>query len=162
MTGERYHSLLKHRVFPELRRINGGNLENLYWAEDRAPCHTNDRTMAYLDRQFGERVASNRSIRGRNWPARSPDLNPLDYCVWGCLKSKVPMTRKWDCPPGQHWKSSWSARPWHRRAILDVKFWCYKCIAANGEHLNRCRIKCVNIGGDVLCRPIAIDWKGVE
>ena len=28
--------------------------------------------------------------------------------------------------------------------------------------LNRCRIKCVNIGGDVLCRPIAIDWKGVE
>ena len=29
------------------------------------------------------------SIRGRDWAARSPDLNPLDYFVWGYLNSKV-------------------------------------------------------------------------
>ena len=29
------------------------------------------------------------SIRGRDWAARSPDLNPLDYFVWDYLKSKV-------------------------------------------------------------------------
>jgi len=27
-------------------------------------------------------------VRGgpHNWPARSPDLSPLDYCVWGWMK----------------------------------------------------------------------------
>ena len=29
------------------------------------------------------------SIRGRDWDARSPDPNSLDYCVWCYLKSKV-------------------------------------------------------------------------
>jgi hypothetical protein len=23
------------------------------------------------------------------WPARSPDLNPLDFFLWGCMKSRV-------------------------------------------------------------------------
>ena len=34
-------------------------------------------------------VDFNRSIRGSDWPARSPDLNPLDFCMWCVLKSKV-------------------------------------------------------------------------
>jgi len=25
----------------------------------------------------------------QNWPARSPDLSPLDYCVWGWMKELV-------------------------------------------------------------------------
>ena len=30
------------------------------------------------------------SLRGDiGWPARSPDLNPCDYFLWGYLKSKV-------------------------------------------------------------------------
>jgi hypothetical protein len=24
-----------------------------------------------------------------NWPPRSPDLTPLDFCLWGWLKSEV-------------------------------------------------------------------------
>jgi hypothetical protein len=23
------------------------------------------------------------------WPARSPDLNPSDFFLWGCMKSRV-------------------------------------------------------------------------
>ena len=89
MNGERYHRHLQHRVFPFLRQTNGGTLDGMYWVQDGAPCHTTDHNMRYLDRLFGDRVISNRSIRGRDWPARSPDLNPLDFCVWGVLKSKV-------------------------------------------------------------------------
>ena len=45
--------------------------------------------MRYLDIQFLDRVVSRRPIRGRDWPARSPDLNPCDFFLWGYLKSKV-------------------------------------------------------------------------
>ena len=38
--------------------------------------------MRYLESQFGYN-------RGRDWPARSPDLNPCDFFTWGFLKSKV-------------------------------------------------------------------------
>ena len=50
-----------------------------------------------------------------------------------------------------------------RRAILDVKTRCYKCIAANGEHFEKMKNKVyIYIGGDVLCRMVGKDWKGVE
>ena len=54
--------------------------------------------MTYLDRQFGEKVVSRKPIRGRDWPARSPDLNPCDIFLWPYLKSKVysPLPRNLD------------------------------------------------------------------
>ncbi|MBZ5796973.1 hypothetical protein K8353_43720, partial [Burkholderia contaminans] len=46
---------------------------------------------AYLDEVFPNRWIGR---RGRiEWPARSPDLTPLDYFLWGYLKSKVYVTR---------------------------------------------------------------------
>ena len=38
--------------------------------------------MAYLDRQFGDRVVSRRPVSGRDWPARSPDYNPCDIFLY--------------------------------------------------------------------------------
>ena len=72
-------------VIPELKRYNGGNLNNIIWTQDGAPPHTTRRVINYLDSQFGENVVSRRSIQGQEWPARSPDLNPLDFSVWGNL-----------------------------------------------------------------------------
>ena len=31
----------------------------------------------------------NWSWRSQNWPPRSPDLNPLDYHMWGYMKAMV-------------------------------------------------------------------------
>ena len=89
MNGRKYHSLLQYHVLPEMRQWNGGNLDRLVWMQDGAPCHVTDVNMMYLDRQFQERVVSRRPIQGRDWPARSPDLNPCDAFLWGFLKSKV-------------------------------------------------------------------------
>ena len=89
MTGPVYHSLLQHRVLPELRVNNGGNLDGLTWTQDGAPCHVTNRNMIYLDRQFGDSVVSRKPVRGRDWPARSPDHNPCDIFLWPYLKSKV-------------------------------------------------------------------------
>ena len=38
-----------------------------------------NRNIWYLDSQYGDEVVSWNSIQGRDWPARSPDLNPFDY-----------------------------------------------------------------------------------
>jgi inhibitor of nuclear factor kappa-B kinase subunit alpha len=89
MNGPRYHRMLQHTVLPELRAWNGGTLDALWWQQDGAPCHVTAANMRYLDRQFEDRVLSRKPIRGRDWPARSPDLNPCDFCLWGFLKSKV-------------------------------------------------------------------------
>ena len=82
MDGRAYHSLLQYHVMPKLRVWNGGDLARLVWPQDGAPCHVTNQNMMYLDRQFEDRVVS----RGRDWPARSPDLNPLDFFLWGFLK----------------------------------------------------------------------------
>ena len=45
-----------------------------------ATVHCTDVNMQYLDNNFGDRVISRRCLRGREWPPRSPDLSPLDFC----------------------------------------------------------------------------------
>ena len=45
--------------------------------------------LRYLDGQFQGRELFLGSRRGSEWAPRSPDLNPLDYFLWGYLKSKV-------------------------------------------------------------------------
>ena len=76
-----YHNLLQHRVLPSVRATNGGTLQGLTWQQDGAPPHASDQNIQYLARQFGGRLIARRSepFGGRDWAARSPDLNPLDY-----------------------------------------------------------------------------------
>ena len=94
-------------------------------------------TTVYLDRQFRKRVLSRTPIRSLDWPARSPDLNPCDFCLWGYLKSKVYMPRPTTLDqlevnirrevealdPDMMW-----------RAILDMRSRARLCIAKNGGH----------------------------
>ena len=90
LTSQRYHALLQHRVLPEVRAGNGGTLNGLTWQQDGAPPHSSDLNIGYLANQFGGRLVARRSepYGGRDWAARSPDLNPLDYGSRVCLKQK--------------------------------------------------------------------------
>ena len=45
--------------------------------------------MIYLDNQFEDTVISRRCFRGREWSPRPLTSPPLDFCLWGFLKSKV-------------------------------------------------------------------------
>ena len=49
-------------------------------------CHVKREVLQLLDREFEGRVVSRNAIRGHEWPPRSPDLNPLDFFLWGFLK----------------------------------------------------------------------------
>jgi hypothetical protein len=55
-----------------------------YFRQDGATAHTATYSINVLNEVFEDRLVS----RGL-WPARSPDLNPCDFYLWGNLKDKV-------------------------------------------------------------------------
>jgi hypothetical protein len=59
----------------------------MWFMHDGAPAHFARAVRRHLTRRYGERYMG----RGGPvpWPPRSPDLNPMDYCVWGHVKSLV-------------------------------------------------------------------------
>ena len=59
----------------------------MWFQQDGATCHTPDATMHILQERFEGRVISRRG--DVNWPTRSCDLAPLDFFLWGFLKSQV-------------------------------------------------------------------------
>lgn len=62
-------------------------LDNVWFQQDGATAHTARVSMDCLREAFPGRLIS---LRGDvNWPARSPDLAPCDYFLWGYLKSLV-------------------------------------------------------------------------
>ena len=65
-----------------LEDLDSNKILSIYiWQQDGAPPHASDQNIQYLARQFGGRLIARRSepFGGRDWAARSPDLNPLDY-----------------------------------------------------------------------------------
>lgn len=60
---------------------------NMFYMHDGAPAHFARNVREWLDEHFPNRWIG----RGGPilWPARSPDLNPLDFFVWGFIKDKV-------------------------------------------------------------------------
>jgi hypothetical protein len=53
----------------------------LWFQQDGATAHTAVFNIAALRRLFQQRVISR--FGDLPWPARSPDLTALDFCVWG-------------------------------------------------------------------------------
>jgi transposase len=84
VNGERYRAMITNFLWPAL---NDMDVEEMWFQQDGATCHTANATMALLNEQFPGRMISRNSEV--NWPPRSCDLTPLDFFLWGYLKSKV-------------------------------------------------------------------------
>ncbi|GFV51330.1 uncharacterized protein TNCV_3615281 [Trichonephila clavipes] len=61
--------------------------KELWFQQDGATCHTARATIDLLKDTFGDRLISR--FGPVNWPPRSCDLTPLDYFLWGYVKSLV-------------------------------------------------------------------------
>ncbi|GFS61996.1 hypothetical protein TNCV_2592781 [Trichonephila clavipes] len=59
----------------------------LWFPEDGATCNTARATIDLLKDTFGDRLISR--FGPVNWPPRSCDLTPLDYFLWGYVKSLI-------------------------------------------------------------------------
>ncbi|XP_067130452.1 uncharacterized protein [Centruroides vittatus] len=90
-TGESYLDLLENVVHPllvDIVELDDRYLEDrLTFQQDGAPPHCARSVIEFLNTAFSGHWIGRRGPL--EWPARSPDLSPLDFFLWGHLKSKI-------------------------------------------------------------------------
>ncbi|GFV42785.1 DUF4817 domain-containing protein [Trichonephila clavipes] len=84
VNGDRYRAMITNFFIPEL---NNHDVQELWFQQDGATCHTARATIDLLKDTFGDHLISR--FGPVNWPPRSCDLTPLDYFLWGYVKSLV-------------------------------------------------------------------------
>ncbi|GFX10678.1 putative transposable element [Trichonephila clavipes] len=84
VNGDRYRAMITNFFIPEL---NNHDVQELWFQQDGATCHTARATIYLLKDTFGDRLISR--FGPVNWPPRSCDLTPLDYFLWGYVKPLV-------------------------------------------------------------------------
>ncbi|GFY00338.1 transposable element Tc3 transposase [Trichonephila clavipes] len=84
VNGDRYRAMITNFFIPEL---NNHDVQELWFQQDGATCHTANATMDYLKDTFGDRLISR--FGPVNWSPRSCDFTPLDYFLWSYVKSLV-------------------------------------------------------------------------
>lgn len=97
LTAEKYLNFLRDELTPALAVLYPNDEDpdlpnnNLWYQQDGAPAHFSVMVRNYLDQIFPDRWIGRRGAI--EWPARSPDLTPLDFFLWGYLKSKIYFNR---------------------------------------------------------------------
>ncbi|GFT66742.1 uncharacterized protein TNCV_1395051 [Trichonephila clavipes] len=74
VNGDRYRAMITNFFIPEL---NNHDVQELWFQQDGAACHTARATIDLLKDTFGDRIISR--FGPVNWPSRSCDLTLLDY-----------------------------------------------------------------------------------
>ena len=84
-----YLKLLEEEFFPVFSGYS--NQSELLFLQDGAPPHWAQRVRDWLNDHLANRWIGRGGPRDSNipWPPRSPDLTPMDFIVWGFIKSKV-------------------------------------------------------------------------
>jgi len=85
MNAERYFQMLEDYVWPIV--YGWENIDELVFMHDDAPPYFALSVRAWLDQKFLGRWLGRRGPH--EWPARSPDLTPCDFFLWGWAKEKV-------------------------------------------------------------------------
>lgn len=142
ITGLMYLQMLNDIVAPELERHferqPGGIFRRLFWVQDGAPAHRLQAVRQRLAEMFGDRVIS--LHHEVEWPARSPDLTPCDYFLWGYLKGKVYSTPPEDIAQLRARIEAEVAvlrddPGLVRRAMQDMRRRCNLCVERGGGHV---------------------------
>ncbi|GFS68150.1 putative transposable element [Trichonephila clavipes] len=84
VNGDRYRAMITNFFIPEL---HNHDVQELWFQQDGATCHTARATIDLLKDTFGDRLISR--FGPVNWPTRSCDLTPPDYFLWGYVNSLV-------------------------------------------------------------------------
>jgi hypothetical protein len=131
VTADSYQALLRRHVIPWLSATYPEG--NYVFQQDGAPAHTANSTQLFIE----SNMAANWSKTV--WPPYSPDLNLLDYGIWGVMQAKVNAT--------SHENKSALARTirreWNRLSEAMIRRTCRafrlrleKVVAADGGYID--------------------------
>lgn len=87
LTGEVYLNMLENEVWPSILSLVGDEEDLITFQQDGASSHYYKNVREWLDITFEDRWMGRAGPIP--WPARSPDLSPLDFWLWEYLKNKV-------------------------------------------------------------------------
>ncbi|GFW68490.1 transposable element Tcb2 transposase [Trichonephila clavipes] len=127
VNGTRYRNEI---LLPYVRLFRGAMGLQFLFMDDNAPCH---RTVA------AEQLLESEDIERMDWPARSPDLNPIEH-VWDFLGRRLAVRT---LPPVTirelrlALQGEWAAMP---RQLIDTLILsmgrrCETCLAVRGDHI---------------------------
>lgn len=136
LNGEKYLEILQTVVEPFLDNLPVARMVEAWYQMDGAPAHNTNAVYTKLSTMFGDHWWGNRGPF--LWPARSPDLTPLDFYVWGRLKEIVYATPVVDIDDlRQRIIDGFnSLNPFEiRSATQSVSSRILKCLNENGEHI---------------------------
>ncbi|GFU19969.1 transposable element Tcb2 transposase [Trichonephila clavipes] len=117
-------------LLPYVRLFRGAMGLQFLFMDDNAPCH---RTVA------AEQLLESEDIERMDWPARSPDLNPIEH-VWDFLGRRLAART---LPPVTirdlrlALQDEWAATPQQLidTLILSMGRRCETCLAVRGDHI---------------------------
>ena len=85
---ENYLDMLEQYAMPII--TDGGSNDTVIFQQDGAPAHYAIIVKDFLHETLPQRWCGREGGEGwRTWPARSPDLTPLDFFLWGHVKNLV-------------------------------------------------------------------------
>lgn len=87
LNGEIYHDFLEDELPNLLEDAPLATRRAMWLQNDGCPAHYARGVRNYLDQTYPQRWIGR--LGPILWPPRSPDLNPLDFFYWGCIKEKV-------------------------------------------------------------------------
>lgn len=130
VNAECYITQLLPKLLEDCRNLMG---EDFIFQQDGAPAHTARRAQDFIEQQHQD------FIKKDDWPPNSPDLNPLDFYVWGVMLDKFQKHK----PKPQSipelktlLNEIWDSLPQEQvqKAILSVRKRLTACVKTGGGH----------------------------
>lgn len=87
LTANSFVNILRTYIVPFLEDLPLAVARNIYYQQDGCPPHNARITTDLLNEEFGQNWIGTRGPI--SWPARSCDLTPLDFFLWGRLKDLI-------------------------------------------------------------------------
>ena len=95
MTRDSYLQFLYKDLNEHLEDVPLDTRRHMYLQHDGSPILYTRNITQHLNNTYANRWIGRCSLI--HWPARSPDLTPLDFCLWGWLKGEVYHTKVDTC-----------------------------------------------------------------